>query len=59
MTVPPRAFGRELAAIAREAKAGTEHEAHDGWSWQFPDRAVRCSCGATLVEAVTRPSGPR
>lgn len=38
-----------LQEIATEAKAGTVHEAHDGWSWPYPKRDLICGCGAVLV----------
>lgn len=41
-----------IDGIATEAKAGTVHASHDGWS--FPhDRPARliCGCGVVLVEA--------
>lgn len=43
-------FAAELDAIAREAKVGTEHEAHEDWEWKYPDRRLVCGCGAVLVD---------
>ncbi|WP_439030240.1 hypothetical protein [Gordonia terrae] len=37
-----------LHSLAAEAKAGTLHADHDGWS--FPkDRRLRCGCGEVLI----------
>ncbi|UVK63938.1 hypothetical protein SEA_BUTTON_44 [Gordonia phage Button] len=45
----------EADAISREAKRGTSHEDHNGWSWSTtPGTPFRCGCGAVLVQ----PSNP-
>lgn len=39
----------ELHDIATTAKAGTEHEDHDGWQF-LADRVLRCRCGHVLAD---------
>lgn len=38
----------ELDKVAAEAKTGTTHADHDGWTFKA-DRALRCGCGAVIV----------
>lgn len=51
----------EIEVLAHDAKLGTRHEFHDGWTFELdmpkptshrpPRRVLRCGCGALLVNA--------
>ncbi len=39
-----------LDLLVREAKVGTDHEQHDGWSLAGDPHVARCVCGAPMEE---------
>ncbi|UTN93138.1 hypothetical protein SEA_PHAUCI_51 [Gordonia Phage Phauci] len=51
----------EIEVLTHDAKLGTGHEFHDGWTFELdmprpatmrlPRRVLRCGCGALLVAA--------
>lgn len=54
---PLREGTSELDVLAAEAKAGTEHAEHPGWTFAYPERVLRCGCGAALAGSGVAPSG--
>lgn len=48
-TLSNREIIHELDKLAADAKQGTYHAGHDGWSFRGPHRAMYCGCGVVLI----------